>query len=129
MLANFLQLSFERVFGAVAGLREIAVGAVQHGVGVTVPELALHGVVAALGTFVGFLGTLPAIGIIIKMVADTFGHGRPFEMRVDKNDYRVRVRRKLAAGNVCKHMQVVVIVTMGKFNTQLTDLEPKIEYG
>ena len=80
MLATFLQLSLERVLGAVAGLGEIAVGTVHHGVGVTVPELALHGVVAALGTFVRLLRTLPAVGIIEKMIAGAFRHGRPFEM-------------------------------------------------
>ena len=80
MLATFLQLSFERVFGAVAGLGEIAVGAVLQGVGVAVRELVSHGVVAGLGAVVGLLGTFPTIGIIVKMVADTFWHGRPFEM-------------------------------------------------
>jgi hypothetical protein len=80
-LAGLLQLSFERVLGAVAGLREIAIGAVHQGVGVTVPELVSHGVVAGLGAVVGFLGTFSAVGIVVKMVADTFWHGRPFEMR------------------------------------------------
>jgi hypothetical protein len=80
-LDSSLQLSLKGVLGTVAGLGEIAIGAVHHGVGVTVPELALHGVVAALGTFVGLLRTLPAIGIVVKMVADTCRHGRPFAMR------------------------------------------------
>ena len=81
VLADFLQLSLERVFGAVAGLREIAIGTVLHGVGVTVPKLVSHGIVAGLGGVVGLLGTLPAVGIIVKMVAGTFWHGRPFEVR------------------------------------------------
>jgi hypothetical protein len=81
MLATFLQLSLERVLGAVAGLREVAIGAVLHGVGVTMRELVFHGVVAGLGAFVRLEGTLPAVGIIVKMVAGTFRHGRPFEMR------------------------------------------------
>jgi hypothetical protein len=80
MLATFLQLSFERVLGAVAGLRKIAIGAVHQGVGVTVPELVSHGVVAGLGAVVGLLGTLPAVGIVEKMIAGAFRHGRPFEM-------------------------------------------------
>jgi hypothetical protein len=69
------------VLGAVAGLGEIAIGAVLQRVGVTVPELVFHGVVAALAAFVGLLRTLPAVGIIMKMVAGTFRHGRPFEVR------------------------------------------------
>src|SRR5664279_3752677 len=63
---------------AVAGLREIAIGTVLHGVGVTVPKLIFHGVVAGLGAFVGLEGTLPAVGIVVQMVADTFRHDRPF---------------------------------------------------
>jgi len=81
VLASFLQLSLEGVLGAGAGLREIAIGAVLHGVGVTVRKLVFHGVVAALAAFVRFLRTLPAVGIIEKMVAGTFRHGRPFEVR------------------------------------------------
>src|ERR1019366_8121077 len=77
-LDGFLQLSLERVLGAVAGLREIAIGTVHQRVSVTVPKLVLHGVVAGLGAFVGLEGTLPAVGIIEKMVAGTFRHGRPF---------------------------------------------------
>jgi hypothetical protein len=69
------------MFGAVAGLGKIAIGAVLHRVGVTVSELVFHGVIAALRAFVGFLGTLPAIGIIVEMVADTFGHERPLDAR------------------------------------------------
>jgi hypothetical protein len=82
MLGRFFQLSLERVLGAVAGLGEIAVGAVLHGVGVTVTELVCHGVVAALAAFVRLLGSFPAIGIVVKMVADARGHGGPFEMHV-----------------------------------------------
>ena len=80
-LAGFFQLSLEGVLGAVAGLREIAIGAVHQGVGVAVRKLVLHGVVAGLGAFVGLEGTLPAVGIIVKMVAGTFRHGRPLEVR------------------------------------------------
>jgi len=87
------------VLGAVAGLREIAVGAVLDGVWVTVPELALHGVVAALGSLVRLLRTLSAVGIIEKMIAFALRHGRPFGALIN-NDYRVRLRRKLGAGNV-----------------------------
>lgn len=88
-----------RVLWAVAGLGEIAVGAVLHGVGITMPELALHGVVAALAAFVRLLRTLSAVGIIEKMIAFAFRHGRPFGALIN-NDYTVRLRRKLAAGNV-----------------------------
>jgi len=48
----------------MAGLREIAIGAVLHGVRVTVPKLVFHGVVAALAAFVRLLRTLSAVGII-----------------------------------------------------------------
>jgi len=73
------------VLGAVAGLREIAIGTVLQGVGVTVPKLVSHGIVAGLGGVVGLLGTLPAVGIIVKMVAGTFWHGRPFDVSVNKS--------------------------------------------
>jgi hypothetical protein len=82
MLATFLQLSLERVLGTVARFGKIAIGAVHHGVGVPVAELVSHGVVAGLAAIVGLLGTLSTVGIIMKMVADTFWHGGPFEMRV-----------------------------------------------
>lgn len=49
----FLELSLERVFRALAGLGEIAVGAILHGIRIAVAELILHGVVAFLGTVVG----------------------------------------------------------------------------
>src|ERR1017187_9050978 len=81
MLTGLLYLALEGVLGAVAGLGEIAVGAVHHGVGVTVPKLVFHGVVAGLGAFVRLLGTLPAVGVIVQMVADTFRHGKPLEVR------------------------------------------------
>jgi len=68
------------VFGAVAGLGEVAIRAVLHGIGVTVPKLVCHGVVAALAAFVRLLGAFSAVGIVVKVVADTFRHGRPFEM-------------------------------------------------
>src|ERR1700737_3841706 len=80
-LAGFLELSFERVFGAVARLREIAIGAVLHGVGIAMAELVGHGVVAGLGTVVRLFGTLAAVGIVEKMVAGTFRHGKPFAAR------------------------------------------------
>jgi gamma-glutamyl:cysteine ligase YbdK (ATP-grasp superfamily) len=44
-----------------------------------VPELALHGVVAFLSAFVGFLRTFSAVGIIVEMIALAF-HVRPFEI-------------------------------------------------
>jgi hypothetical protein len=59
----------------VAGLREIAIGTVLHGVGVSVAKLIGHGVVTGLATFVWFFGTLAAVGIIQKMVAGAFRHG------------------------------------------------------
>ena len=77
-LTRFFQLSLKRMLRAVARLREIAIGTVLHGVGVTVPKLIFHGVVAGLGAFVGLEGTLPAVGIVVQMVADTFRHDRPF---------------------------------------------------
>ena len=80
----FPQLSLEGVFGAVAGLGKIAVGAVLHRIGIAMAELVFHGVVAGLAAFVGFLGTFPAVGIIFEMVADTFRHGRPFNGCVDQ---------------------------------------------
>jgi hypothetical protein len=80
-LAGFLELSLERVLGTVAGLGEIAVGTVLHGVRVTVAKLIFHGVVAGLGPFVRLHGAFPTVGIIVKMIADTFRHSRPFERR------------------------------------------------
>jgi hypothetical protein len=82
----FLELSLERVFGAVAGFGEVAVGAVLHGVRVTVTELVCHGIVAALVAVVRLLGTFAAIGIIEKMVAGTFSHRRPFDALASVND-------------------------------------------
>jgi len=38
----FFELALEGMFGTMAGLREIAVGAILHWVGVTVAELAVH---------------------------------------------------------------------------------------
>jgi len=73
-LAGFLELSLKGVLGAVAGLGEIAVGTVLHGVWVAVSKLIFHGVVAGLGPFVGLLRTFPAVGIIQKMVAGAFRH-------------------------------------------------------
>ena len=100
----------------MAGLGEIAVGTVLHGVGVTVAKLIFHGVVAGLGAFVRLEGTLPPVGIIVKMIADTFRHCRPFEVRAAiRNDYRLGyAERSLRA------MQVIAIVTIGKFNSRLT---------
>jgi len=82
---RFFQFSLEGVLGAVAGLGEIAIGAVLHGVGVAMAELVFHGVVAGLAAFVRFLGTFPAVGIILEMVADTVWHGRPFDVSVNKS--------------------------------------------
>src|SRR5713101_1299190 len=98
-LAALFHLSLEGVLGAVAGLGEIAVGTVLHGVGVTVAKLIFHGVVAGLGAFVRLEGTLPTVGIIVKMIADTFRHASLSSACVDKNDNRVRLLRKVAAGN------------------------------
>src|SRR6266849_4823079 len=98
-LAALLQLSLEGVLGAVAGLGEIAVGPVLHGVGVTVAKLIFHGVVAGLGAFVRLHGAFPTVGIIVKMIADTFRHASLSSACVDKNDNRVRLLRKVAAGN------------------------------
>jgi hypothetical protein len=39
----------------------------------------LHGVVAALGSFVWLLGTFSTVGIIEEMIAGAFRHVRPFE--------------------------------------------------
>jgi hypothetical protein len=49
----------------VAGLGEIAIGSVLHGVRIAMAELVCHRVVAALAAFVRFLGTLAAIGIVL----------------------------------------------------------------
>jgi hypothetical protein len=62
------------MFWALAGFGEIAVGAILQRIGTAMAELAGHGVVTGLAAFVGFLGTFPAIGIVLKVVADTFGH-------------------------------------------------------
>jgi len=78
-LEGSLELSLERVLGAVAGLGEIAVGTVLHGVGIAVAKLVGHGVVTGLTTFVRLFGTLAAVGIVQKMIARTFLHGKPFE--------------------------------------------------
>src|SRR5260370_37475687 len=87
-LAALFQLSLEGVLGAVAGLGEIAVGTVLHGVGVAVAKRIFHGVVAGLGGVGRLYGTLPPRGIIVKMIADTFRHCRPFEVRAAiRNDY------------------------------------------
>src|ERR1700687_5236129 len=80
-LSGFLELSFERVFGAVAGLREIAVGTVLHRVGVAMAELVCPRIVAGLGTVGRLFGALAAVGIVEKMVACTLRHGKPFEAR------------------------------------------------
>ena len=69
-----------RVLRAVAGLGEVTIGAVLHGVGVAMAELVFHGIVGALGAIVWFLGTFSAIGIVLQMVADTFRHGSPLEV-------------------------------------------------
>jgi hypothetical protein len=82
----FLELSLERVFGARAGFGEIAVGAILHGIRVTVTELVCHGIVAALVRVVRLLGTFASIGIIEKMVAGTFCHRRPFDALAFVND-------------------------------------------
>jgi hypothetical protein len=77
-LGRLLQLSLEGVFGAVAGLGEIAVGAVLHGIGVAVTELVFHGVVSALTAFVRLLRTFSAVGVVEKMIAGAFRHYGPF---------------------------------------------------
>ena len=65
---------------AVAGLGKVTIGAVLHGVGVSMAELVLHGIVAALGAIVWFLGAFSPVGIVVQMVADTFRHGWPLEV-------------------------------------------------
>lgn len=47
------QLSLEGVFGALAGLGEIAVGAFDQWILVAVRKLASHGIVSGLVAFVG----------------------------------------------------------------------------
>jgi hypothetical protein len=74
----FLQFTLKGMFGAMPGFGKIAVGAVLHGIGITVAELALHGIVTALVTFVRLLGALAAVGIIEKMIAGALCHIRPF---------------------------------------------------
>jgi len=101
-LVGSFELSLERVFGAMAGLREIAIGTVLHGIGVAVAKLVGHGVVTGLATFVRLLGTFASVGIVKKMIAGTFRHAKPFRARVDKHEYRVqatpkaRLRQRLA---------------------------------
>jgi hypothetical protein len=80
-LAGFLELSLERVLGAVAGLGEIAVGTILHGVGIAVAKLVGHGVVTGLTAFVRLFGTFAAVGIVEKMVAGTFLHGSLSKVR------------------------------------------------
>ena len=92
-LSDLFDFALERVLRAVARLGKIAVLAVLHGIGVAVAELGAHGVVTGLGAFVGLLGAFSAVGIVVEMVADTFWHNRPFEMRVSTtNDYSARLR-------------------------------------
>src|SRR5260370_9225678 len=87
-LAALFQVSLRGVLVAVDGLGEIAVGTRLHGVGVTVAKLIFHGVVAGLGAFVRLDGTLPTVGIIVKMIADTLRHCRRFDVRAAiRNDY------------------------------------------
>ena len=68
------------MFGALTGLGEIAVSAILQWVGTSMSELTVHGIVAGLAGIVGFLGTFAAVGIIEKMIAGAFLHGKPFEV-------------------------------------------------
>jgi len=86
----------------VAGLWEIAVGAVLHGVGITVAELSFW----SCGRFVCARQapeTFPR-SASFRRWSLVLQHGKPFEARVSiRNEYRVRLRRKLGGGNaVCK---------------------------
>jgi hypothetical protein len=64
-LASLLRLSLERVLRALARLREVAVCAVLHRVGITMAQLILHGIIATLGAIVRLLGTFTAVGVIL----------------------------------------------------------------
>src|SRR5258708_16037570 len=86
-LVGSFELSLERVFGAMAGLREIAIGTVLHGIGVAVAKLVGHGVVAGLATFVRLLRTFASVGIVKKMIAGTFRHAKPFPPPVANHQY------------------------------------------
>ena len=63
-LRRFLKLSLEGVLGAGAGLGKIAVGAVLHGIGITMTKLVFHGIVSALFVVIRLLGAFAAVGII-----------------------------------------------------------------
>ena len=65
--------SLERVFGAQARLGEVAIGAILHRVGIAVPELVGHGVVAALRAVVRLFGAFSPVSVIEKMIAFLFG--------------------------------------------------------
>jgi hypothetical protein len=120
MLTDLLQLALERVLGAVAGFWEIAIGAFLEGVGVAVRKLTFHGVVAGLRAFVGFLGTLSAVSVIVQVVTHTVWHGRPREGRAS-------MRMITGLGypeNLRWAMQVLESVpcmaAIGNFNSRLT---------
>lgn len=73
-LVGLPPFAFEGVFGTLAGLGEIAIGAILQRIGTTMSELAVHRIVAGLAAFVGFLRAFTAIGIVLEVVANTFRH-------------------------------------------------------
>jgi len=120
-LSGFLELSLERVFGAMAGLREIAIGAVLHGVGIAVAKLVGHGVITGLATFVRLFGTLAAVGIIQKVVAGACRHGSLSKVRasIRMNTGLGYAESSAGATPVCT-CKVLKIAAIGKFNSQIT---------
>jgi hypothetical protein len=106
----------------VAGLREIAIGTVLHGVGVSVAKLICHGVVTGLATFVWFFGTLAAVGIIQKMVAGAFRHGcLSNRASIEMNTGLGYAENSAGATSVCACLytgKLLEIAAIGKFNSR-----------
>jgi hypothetical protein len=71
----FLDLSFKRVLGTLAGFRKIGVCAICLGMWVAVRKLAVHGVVAGLRAVVGLERTFFTVGIVFEVIGSMVGHG------------------------------------------------------
>jgi hypothetical protein len=107
------------------GFGEIAVRAINHGIGIAMSNLTGHGVVAGLVSFVGLLRTFAAVGIVEKMVARAFGHGLPFETEASiiRTTANLRYAENMALAMQVfaiplLWLQVVVMDTIGKFNSR-----------
>jgi hypothetical protein len=56
------------MFRTLARLGKIRVGAVGERMGVTMRELAIHGIIPSLLALVGFERTLAAVGIVFQVI-------------------------------------------------------------